>query len=88
MNPSGSGRTLNAPCRRRSRPAAGSSAEASVWISSGEPSNGSADVVAVGSSRRIRQLEAEHVGHLLDLRQIAQVVEPEAFEKLARRRRT
>ena len=35
---------------------------------------------------RARQLEAERIGHLLDLRQIVQVVQAEAFEKLARRR--
>ena len=35
---------------------------------------------------RARQLEAERVGHLLDLRQIAEVVQSEAVEELARRR--
>ena len=77
---------LNAPIvadRRRQapRPRRGSAAG-----SSGARRTAAGSSSTVGSSERARQLEAERVGHLLDLRQIAEVVQAEPIEELARRR--
>ena len=68
------------PTRERSRQRSRRSASAALG------SNGSGLVVDRRLRQRARQLEAKRVGHLFDLRQIAEVVQPEAIEELTRRR--
>ena len=78
-------------CRRRRRPAP-TSASARILRLSCRRLVGSGVLERQRRRRRrrlderARQLEAERVRHLLDLRQIAEVVQPEPLEELARRR--